>query len=94
MNGKPSWKNDAYAIWFRQNVWFIGPLNEIGNDIAFIVAFNDFSGITDNDNQWLYSNGNAFSLSDPNDIHITCMDGKYIYRKRAIITRGFSLYLS
>ena len=79
VNGKPSWENDSYAIWYGQtyNVWYIGPLSEIGNDAGFISATNDFSGITDNDNQWLYVNGNAWtSPSDPNDIQIACMNGK------------------
>ena len=80
VNGKPSWTNDVYAIWYMQsnNFWLIGSLNEIGNTYGFIYAINDFSGITDNDNQWFYWNGNVWaSPSDPNDIQITCMDGKY-----------------
>ena len=80
VNGKPSWKNDVYAIWYSQsnNIWLIGPLSYIGSDSAWIFASNDFSGITDNDNQWLYWNGNAWtSKSDPNDIQIACMNGKY-----------------
>ena len=82
VNGKPSWKNDVYesAIWYLQssNIWLIGPLSEIGTGICWIFASNDFSGITDNDNQWLYWNGNAWtSPSYPNDIQIACMDGKY-----------------
>ena len=80
VNGKPSWKNDLYAIWYLQthNVWFIGPLKEIGNDAGYISATNDFSGITDNDNQWLYWVGFGWTFpSDPNDIQIICMDGKY-----------------
>ena len=80
VNGKPSWKNDLYAIWYIQsgNNWLIGSLSEIGNDEAFIFASNNFSGITDNDNPWLYWNENAWTFpSDPNDIQIACMNGKY-----------------
>ena len=80
VNGKPSWNNDVNAIWYIQsdNNWLIGPLSEIGNNTAYIFASNDFSGITDNDNQWLYWNGTAWtSPFDPNDIKITCLDGKY-----------------
>ena len=56
VNGKPSWKNNGYAIWYKPqiDVWFIGPLSEIGNYFAFLGALNNFSGITDNDNQWKY----------------------------------------
>ena len=80
VNGKPSWKSDAYAIWYIQsnNNWMIGRLSDIGNDLGWIYASNDFSGITDNENQWYYWNGNAWtSPSDPNDIQIACMNGKY-----------------
>ena len=55
----------------------IGRLSGIGNDKGWIYASNDFSGITDNENQWYYWNGNAWtSPSDPNDIQIACMSGK------------------
>ena len=84
VNGKPSWINDDYAIWYIQSyndwsAWSIGPLSEIGSEAAFILADNDFSGITDNDNQWLfwYDGKVWISPSDPNDIQIICMDGKY-----------------
>ena len=82
VNGKPSWKNAAYAIWYVQtyNVWFIGSLSEIGNNNGFLLVTNDFSGITDNDNQWQYWSLYGFGWiypSDPTDIQITCMDGKY-----------------
>ena len=80
VNGKPSWKNDVYAIWYIQsdNKWLIGELSDIGKNVAWIFAFNDFSGITDNENQWLYWNGNDYtSPSDPNDIQIACVNGKY-----------------
>ena len=82
VNGKPSWKNAAYAIWYVQtyNVWSIGFLREIGNDASYLSATNDFSGITDNDSQWQYWSLYGFGWitpSDPNDIQITCMDGKY-----------------
>ena len=82
VNGKPSWKNDLYAIWYSQsnNIWLIGPLSEIGSDSAWIFASNNFSGITDHDNHWLYWNFyfQAWtSPSEPNDIQIACMNGNY-----------------
>ena len=48
VNGEPSWKNGAYAIWFMSNnkvcsqyglacgKWIIGPLNRIGEDYSLI----------------------------------------------------------
>ena len=90
VNGKPSWKKGLYAIWYSQsrdasgnliqsgNHWRIGDLSDIGKNISWIKASNDFSGITDNENQWLYVNGNAWtSPSYPYDIQIACVNGKY-----------------
>ena len=54
VNGKPSWTNGDYAIWFlpSNGNWVIGLLNEIGQDLAYIYAGNDFSGLTAIENQW------------------------------------------
>ena len=76
VNGKPSWKNDVYAIWYIQsdNKWLIGELSDIGKNVAWIFAFNDFSGITDNKNKWYYADGNAwYSPYYSSDIQIACM---------------------
>ena len=82
VNGKPSWKKDLYAIWYAQSVnvdWVIGSLSKIGSSNGWIFAINNFSGITDSQNQWIYWNGNALTYpSDPNDIQIACMNGKYL----------------
>ena len=82
-NGKPSWKKDNYAIWYSSeyNGWLIGETfyTKDRKNTGMIFASDDFSGVTDNNNQWEYINGNSWKIpSDPNDIHITCMDGKYI----------------
>ena len=81
-NGKPSWKSDNYAIWYSLEYtgWLIGETfyTKDRKNTGMIYASNDFSGVTDNNNQWEYINGNSWNIpSDPNDIQITCMDGKY-----------------
>ena len=79
VNGEPSWKNGAYAIWFvlRLTTWVIGPLNRIGEDSAFIYANDADYGLTYSGNDWKFWNGNShIHPSDPEDIHITC-NGKH-----------------
>ena len=81
-NGKPSWKNDNYAIWYSSEYtgWLIGETYYTlhRKEIGMIYASDDFSGVTDSSNQWEYINENSWKIpSDPNDIQITCLDGKY-----------------
>ena len=81
MNGKPSWKTEKYAIWYNTQSgnrwWRIGSIEEIGSDYSWIKASNDFSGIFDKDNQWVYFNGNVWvKPSNPNTIQVTCLNGK------------------
>ena len=72
VNGKPSWTNGDYAIWFiSSDIWIIGDLSSIGEDLAHIHAGNDFSGLTAIENQWKYWNGSAWILA-PNDISFSC----------------------
>ena len=76
VNGKPSWKKGAYAIWYIQslNHWMIGPLSYIGYDSGWVCANNDYSGITDNKNKWHYTDGNVwYTPYYTNDIQIACM---------------------
>ena len=82
VNGKPSWTNGDYAIWFlpSNGNWVIGLLNEIGQDLAYIYASNDFSGLTAIENQWKYWTGYAWKLA-PTDISVTCYADKGIFFK-------------
>ena len=77
VNGKPSWINGDYAIWFEpsKSNWIFGDLSKIGQDLAYIYASNDFSGLTAIENQWNYWTGYAWKLA-PNDISVTCNDDK------------------
>ena len=81
-NGKPSWKSDDYAIWYSSEYtgWLIGETDYTlhRKDTGMIYASDDFSEVTDSSNQWEYINENSWKIpSDPNDIQITCLDGKY-----------------
>ena len=72
VNGKPSWTNGDYAIWFiSSDIWIIGDLSSIGEDLAHIHVGNYFSGLTAIENQWKYWNGSAWILA-PNDISVSC----------------------
>ena len=75
LNGKPSWTKSTYAIYYRKGYWAIGPMESIGGEFAWIYASNDFSGLTDSDNVWKFSNGSNFEYpSNPKDIQITSRD--------------------
>ena len=67
---------DPYAIYYRRGDWAIGPMkSNIDGEFAWIYASNDFSGLTDSENVWKFSNGGNFeSPSNPKDIQITYRD--------------------
>ena len=70
VNGKPSYANDAHAIWFisTHNVWLMGNLNDIGQpiwnpNVLLSYGLYGFYGLTV-DNQWRYWNGAWMPSSD------------------------------
>ena len=73
LNGKPSWTKNTYAIYYvSRGFWIFGTLESIGGEFAWIYARNDFSGLTDSKNTWLFYNGNSFTpISDPKDVQVT-----------------------
>ena len=74
-NGQTSWINGDYAIWHNSGVWLIGDLAFIGELTCWIYAFNDFFGLTDDDNEWNYWDGNNWSSpTDQSDVQITCVN--------------------
>ena len=80
VNGEPSWKNGAYAIWSiipSSITKIIGPLNRIGEgeDSAFILA-NYADGLINPYNSWKFWNGNTQIHLYDKDIQFTC-NGKY-----------------
>ena len=75
-NGQTSWINGDYAIQYYPGYWDIGYLVDIGSYFVFMYASNDFNGLTDDENEWIYSDGsNWISPTDPTDIQITCVRG-------------------
>ena len=64
-----------YAIWCNLGYWDIGYLVDIGSNLVFMYASNDFHGLTDDENEWNYSDGsNYITPTDPTDIQITCVN--------------------
>ena len=73
INGKRSWIDQVFgkAIWFKNNGWIIGLIGHIGTNKATFYAQNEFSGLSDSNNQWHYKNDGQWILpEDPNDIKI------------------------
>ena len=79
VNGKSYWKNIRMvkAIWYvsSSNRWTIGNLDDISQGLGDFYTNNQFSGLTDNENQWYFKDdgGNWKLPSDPNDILVTCV---------------------
>ena len=75
INGKRSWIDQVFgkAIWFKPNTnsWYIGLIGHIRTNNGAFYAPNDFSGLSDSNNQWHYkSDGQWILPEDPNDIRI------------------------
>ena len=73
INGKRSWIDQVFgkAIWIKDNVWIIGLIGNIGTNKATFYAHNEFSGLSDSNNQWHYKDDEQWILpEDPNDIRI------------------------
>ena len=73
INGKRSWIDQVFgkAIWIKDNTWIIGLIGDIGTNKATFYAHNQFSGLSDSNNQWHYRGDGQWILpEDPNDIRI------------------------
>ena len=75
INGKRSWIDQVFgkAIWFKPNTnsWYIGLIGHIRTNNGAFYAPNDFSGLSDSNNQWHYKGDGQWILpEDPNDIRI------------------------
>ena len=71
VNGKPSWINGDYAIWFKTQYWIIGQVSARGSVYGYLYASNDITELTANENHWHYWTGYAWKLA-PNDISVSC----------------------
>ena len=67
VNGKPSYTFGEKAIWYYEgnNLWIIGLIDDLGNSV--MGARNEFAGLTDNRNDWIYGNGDEVT-----DINVQC----------------------
>ena len=85
VNGKPSYVNDAHAIWFisTHDVWIMGNLADIGQPVwnpSVLLSYDHFYGLTV-DNQWLYWNygGIGGSWMPSSDISIDLTMDHFMY---------------
>ena len=79
INGKPSWTSNSRAIWYLFNgYWFIGDLENIGENYASIYTNDNDGGLDDTNNQWKYWDGSNWIPASTNDIFINCTS-KYIF---------------
>ena len=56
VDGKPSYVNDDYAIWYdsSNSFWHISGIESIGQNTAYLWVDDNFSGLTDENNEWKY----------------------------------------
>ena len=74
-NGETSWINGDYAIWHNSGYWLIGDLAFIGEMTSWIYGSNEYFGLTDDENEWNYWDGNNWTVpTDLSDIQITCVN--------------------
>ena len=91
INGKRRWIDQVFgkAIWFKPNTnsWYIGLIGHIRTNNGAFYAPNDFSGLSDSNNQWHYKGDGQWILpEDPNDIRIEIKDDE-------IFKSNFGTYL-
>ena len=78
VNGKPSYSMGDNAIWYHNevNAWLFGSIDHIGSTVTGIYAFDDFGGLTDEKNVWVYWNGDEYKKAGTNDVIVTsCTSG-------------------
>ena len=73
VNGKPSWTSKSKAIWYirEKKHWLIGNLDDLGDNLAFIFAINEYSGLDDQRNEWKYWDGRGWKSAK--DINVQCL---------------------
>ena len=57
------------AIWYnaKNNNWIIGDISFVGSGKARFFAENEFGGLTDSENKWMFVN-DEWEEAPPNDI--------------------------
>ena len=73
INGKQSWTSGSNAIWYGQGQWHIGSLDAIGTSLCGIYARDNYGGLDDDNNEWLYFNpDNGWTWAGVIDVSIDC----------------------
>ena len=85
VNGKTSWISSSNnALWYSAAFedWFIGSLDNLGANTAYIISYGN-QGISScpynvPKDAWKYSN-NGWIIADANDVSIECLTGNDIF---------------
>ena len=90
LNGKPSWEVSGKTIWYISdiNAWAIGPSSFVESDIGYIMAYDYFGGLTDDQNVWgyySYDQGGAWMTSGPNDTSVQCCQTVIVSLKNNVL---------
>ena len=82
INGKESWTSNSHAIWYSLEYgWLIGDLDNIGENVCYIYANDDYGGLDDTNNQWNYHDGSSWIPASANDIFINCTSKNFFQNK-------------
>ena len=90
LNGKPSWEVSGKTIWYISdiNAWAIGPSSFVESDIGYIMAYDYFGGLTDDQNVWgyySYDQGGTWMTSGPNDTSVQCCQTVIVSLKNNVL---------
>ena len=75
VNGKPSWTFGTEAIWYNQDCWIIGNVNQIGTTMGCFFTTGTLFGANEN-GKWKYFKSNTWTCLDRNDFSIECIARK------------------
>ena len=92
VNGKPSYRMGNLAIWYypNYNKWIIGHFDKLGIGSGHIYARNNFTGLTDEKNIWMYFDRTKWKAAETNDIIAKEITGTFEYNLATIIEIGYS----
>ena len=80
IHGKQSWISGSNAIWYLDGAWLIGSLDNIGTVMCSLYAYDDYGGLDDNSNEWVYyswdngyyNNIDGWKWAGENEVSIDC----------------------
>ena len=79
VNGKASWTSTSQAIWKYSTRWFIGSLDDIGENVGGINAFrrNQCPFNLPSEKLKYYNSDNGWIKAGAKEINIDCINGKF-----------------